>query len=193
MVAHTDTKRKILELSQDAMRQKGYGGFSYADIASQLDIKNAAVHYHFPNKEDLGVALIQRERRRFAKWTARQAIRELDAWGKLNWFLGVYELYSHGGTRVCYLGALESNFDSLPVNLQEEARGLNTDLLNWLTQLIRAGKEKGSFVFSGSADAKAVMLLSAIQGAVQIARVSSPATFYAVVDQLKADLGFVSK
>jgi AcrR family transcriptional regulator len=193
MVAHTDTKRKILELSQDAMRQKGYGGFSYADIASQLDIKNAAVHYHFPNKEDLGVALIQRERRRFAKWTARQTIRELDAWGKLNWFLGVYEHYSHGGTRVCYLGALESNFDSLPVNLQEEARGLNTDLLNWLTQLLGAGKESGSFVFAGSVDAKAVMLLSAIQGAVQIARVSSPATFYAVVDQLKADLGFVNK
>ena len=193
MVAQTDTKRKILELSQDAMRQKGYGGFSYANIASQLDIKNAAIHYHFPSKEDLGVALIQRERRRFAKWTARQTIRELDAWGQLDWFFGIYEHYSHGGTRVCYLGALESNFDSLPVNLQEEARGLNTDLLNWLTQLLRAGKESGSFSFAGRVDAKAVLLLSAIQGGVQIARVSTPATFYAVVDQLKSDLGFISR
>jgi AcrR family transcriptional regulator len=188
MLAQTDTRRKILELSQDAMRQKGYGGFSYANIASQLNVKNAAIHYHFPSKEDLGVTLVQRERRRFEKWTARHSIRELDAWGKLDWFLSIYEHYSQGGTRVCYLGALENNFDALPARLQEEAKGLNSDLLSWLSELLRSGKESGSFDFAGAADSKALLLLSAVQGSLQVARANTPDTFYAVMDQIKADI-----
>lgn len=192
MTLATNKRRKILQLSQDVMREKGYGGFSYADIASQLKVKNAAIHYHFPSKENLRVALLQRERRRFKKWIARNSIQEMDAWGKPDWFLSIYEHYSQGGTRVCYLGALESNFDALPIDLQTEAKGLNSDLLTWLTQLMETGQASAAFEFFGNPQAKAILLLSSLQGAVQIARVTSPSSFFAAVEQIKIDLGFVT-
>lgn len=193
MMTESGTKQRIMDLAQDVLRQKGYNGFSYADISAPLGVKNAAIHYHFPKKEDLGVSLISRERRRFKKWTERQAIRELDSAGKINWFLGIYEHFSQGGTRVCYLGALESDFASLPDELQEETRGLNQDLLDWLKGMLQAGQESGELTFEGGASGKALLLLGAVQGAVQMARMTSPAYFTAVIDQIKAELGVAER
>jgi TetR/AcrR family transcriptional repressor of nem operon len=35
-------------------------------------VRNAAIHYHYPKKTDLGVALIQRYRRRFQRFVEAQ-------------------------------------------------------------------------------------------------------------------------
>ena len=180
-----------MELAQDLLRDKGYNGFSYKHIAKELDVKNAAIHYHFPSKEDLGVAVLTRERRRFKKWTEREQIRSLDVWRRLDWFLSIYEHYSSGGTRVCYLGALESGFDAVPLEMQEEARALNAEMLTWLTALLEEGRLAGEFQFAGEAGNKAVLVVSALQGSVQIARVTSSASFYAALEQIKQDLGYL--
>jgi|GEM_PF-6700355 len=57
----SNTREKIIELADQLIRTKGFNAFSYADISAPLDIKNAAVHYHFPNKADLGIAVIEQE------------------------------------------------------------------------------------------------------------------------------------
>ena len=54
-----DTRTEILELGEMLIRTKGYHSFSYADIAKTLSIKNAAIHYHFPSKSDLGTTILQ--------------------------------------------------------------------------------------------------------------------------------------
>ncbi|KAA3646285.1 MAG: TetR/AcrR family transcriptional regulator [Chloroflexi bacterium] len=192
MTAEPTTRLKIMELAQDLLRDKGYNGFSYKHIAEELDVKNAAIHYHFPSKEDLGVAVIARERRRFKKWIARQSIRELDVWGRLDWFMSIYEHYSNGGTRVCYLGVLESSFDAIPPELQNEARALNTEMLDWLTELLEEGRQQGEFQFESDAASKAVLVISVAQGSLQIARVTSSDSFFSAVQQVKRDLGFQS-
>lgn len=182
------TRLKILELAQDLLRAHGYKGFSYSHIAQKLGVKNAAIHYHFPSKEDLGVDLINRERRRFAKWIARKEIRELDAWGQLEWFLSIYEHYSQGGTRVCYLGALESSFGDLPSSIQSEARALHAEMLEWLTTLLAGGRQSGHFAFPGQPANKAALMMSALQGAIQFARVNDAGNLAAVIEQIKSDL-----
>ncbi|MFB0951860.1 MAG: TetR/AcrR family transcriptional regulator, partial [Rhodospirillales bacterium] len=40
------------------MRRGGYNSVSFRDLASDTDIKSSSVHYHYPKKEDLGVALM---------------------------------------------------------------------------------------------------------------------------------------
>ncbi|HEU4554463.1 MAG TPA: TetR/AcrR family transcriptional regulator, partial [Chitinophaga sp.] len=56
-----NTREKIIELADHLIRTKGFNAFSYADISAPLAIKNAAVHYHFPTKADLGISVIERE------------------------------------------------------------------------------------------------------------------------------------
>ena len=48
------------------MRERGFNGFSYANVAAELGVTSATVHYHFPAKAELGEALITRDTERFA-------------------------------------------------------------------------------------------------------------------------------
>src|SRR6202050_347440 len=50
----------ILDVAEQLAQTQGYNGFSYADIASQLGVTKASLHYHFPSKAELGRALIER-------------------------------------------------------------------------------------------------------------------------------------
>ncbi len=60
-----DTKTEILDLAENLLLDRGFNGFSYADISSALGVKNAAIHYFFPTKSDLGIAVIQRAKEMF--------------------------------------------------------------------------------------------------------------------------------
>ncbi|MCB9111119.1 MAG: TetR/AcrR family transcriptional regulator [Anaerolineales bacterium] len=83
MVKIENSKRTILNLAESLLQDKGFNGFSYANIASELGVKNAAIHYHFPSKEDLGVAVIKRYRERFKLWINNARVKDLSL--KQNW------------------------------------------------------------------------------------------------------------
>ena len=52
----------ILDVAERLAQTRGYNGFSYADIAAQLGVTRASLHYHFPSKAELGRALVERYR-----------------------------------------------------------------------------------------------------------------------------------
>ena len=60
-----DRANTILDIAERRMRQTGYNAVSYRDIASEIGIKSASLHYHFPKKEDLGIALVERYSKNF--------------------------------------------------------------------------------------------------------------------------------
>jgi len=62
-----DTRKLILDTAEELLLTRSFSAFSYSNIASALGVKNAAIHYHFPSKTDLGVALVARFRRRFQR------------------------------------------------------------------------------------------------------------------------------
>ncbi len=55
----------ILDVAEASMRGGGYDAVSFRDIAAAVGIKSASVHYHFPQKADLGVAVVERYAERF--------------------------------------------------------------------------------------------------------------------------------
>jgi TetR/AcrR family transcriptional repressor of nem operon len=59
-VATTRRYDQILDVAEHLAQVRGFNGFSYADIAAELGITKAAVHYHFANKSELGRALVVR-------------------------------------------------------------------------------------------------------------------------------------
>lgn len=56
---------EILDAAENRIRSAGYDGFSFRDIAADVGVKSASVHYHFPTKEALATAVAQRYRTRF--------------------------------------------------------------------------------------------------------------------------------
>ena len=50
-------KDDLLKVAEVKVRQGGYNNFSFREIANEVGIKSASVHYHFPTKADLGAEL----------------------------------------------------------------------------------------------------------------------------------------
>lgn len=51
---------RLLDAAERRARSGGYNGFSFRELAEDVGIKSASVHYHFPTKADLAEALVHR-------------------------------------------------------------------------------------------------------------------------------------
>src|SRR5438874_3650023 len=60
------TAERALDVAERLVQTRGFNNFSYADIAAELGITTASLHYHFPGKAELGKALIDRYSERFS-------------------------------------------------------------------------------------------------------------------------------
>lgn len=178
-----------MDLAEAFLQEKGFNGFSYAHIAKELDVKNAAIHYHFPTKEELACAVIQRYRDRFQLWINNSRIKNLAPQEKLDWFFSIYTDTRADNGKVCLAGSLETEFNSLPASLREQTQALTRELLAWLQATLQEGRESGAFQFTGNPVNKAALILSSLQGALQMARALGTDQFHAVVYQHKKDLG----
>src|SRR5438445_13375596 len=99
-----DTRSKILDLAELLWLGRGFNGFSYQHISRELGVKNAAIHYHFPHKEDLGIALVQRYRRRLSRYIEAQA--GLPPAAKLERFFALADTYFENDRQICPSGSL---------------------------------------------------------------------------------------
>ncbi len=188
MVRNTNTQRAILDLAEAFLQDKGFNGFSYAHIAAELGVKNAAIHYHFPTKEALGCAVIQRYRDRFQLWINNARIKDLPPKEKLDWFFSIYTNTRADNGKVCLAGSLEIDFNSIPASLREQTEALTRELLTWLQTTLNEGREAGVFHFRGDPAGKAALILASLQGALQMARALGTGKFHEVVHQHKQDL-----
>jgi TetR/AcrR family transcriptional repressor of nem operon len=174
MKARTDTREKIIELGTDLVKSIGYPSLSYQQISSQLGIKNAAIHYHYPSKEDLGKDIVRNEMARFEQI--------------ISGVLANYRLHLEDGNKICLIGAGASDYQELPKSMQQAYTDYLLLVKNWFTNLLESGKNTGVFHFKGEPENKASVMVSALAGALQHARLIGNDHYDAVVNQLKEDI-----
>lgn len=184
-----DTRSKILKRAESLFRERSYSGFSYNDISRPLGIKNAAVHYHFPTKSDLGQAIIERYQRllarvmRNAPENAQQARQQLDG-------LFEFETRTHArGQQVCPLAVLATDYANVSAPMRHQGQQLVQDMIDWLGGVLEVGRQHNAFTFSGPAQDKAAEILATFLGARQLSRVGRSDHFARIVAQTRRDLG----
>ncbi len=185
MSVQKDTKSEILDLAENLLLDLGFNGFSYANISSVLKIKNAAVHYYFPTKADLGVAIIQRARERFAGWTQNHRMVANSPDEKLESFFRQYLRFLEKGQQVCLGGALETDFKTLPPEMQAETQKFASGILAWMEGVLEEGREKQKFSFPGEARDLAILILSSLQGALQMTRAAGSSCLHLAMAQIR--------
>jgi TetR/AcrR family transcriptional repressor of nem operon len=183
-----DTKREILDTAEAMIQERGYNAFSYQHIAERLGVKNAAIHYHFRSKADLGVAVIERYRRRFARWAEKLDVEERDPWRKLEAYFQIYLDFKMRGGKICPSGILQAEYHSIPEEMRTSASALIVDLQQWLTQLLDEGRQQGAFQFPGEPADQAMVIGATLQGALQIARAWGPERFDTALEQLRRQM-----
>jgi TetR/AcrR family transcriptional regulator, transcriptional repressor for nem operon len=182
-----DTSEEILNTAEELLQRRGYNAFSYHHIAVQLGVRNAAIHYHFPAKEDLGVALVKRYQERFRKWRA-QTDQVDNAWIRLQAYFQTYLDFLQADCKCCPGGVLGTEFHAIPEAMREQARLLARDIHDWLIATLEAGRAQNALRFAGKAADKAVEIGAALQGGLQIARLAGPERFHQVLAQLSTEL-----
>lgn len=182
------TKELILDAAEELLQRRSYNAFSYQHIAVQLGIRNAAIHYHFPSKADLGTALIQRYRSRYQQYIQQIEASTADPWSLLQGFFKIYLEYLEAGDMVCPGGVLGAEYSSIPTAMQDETRLMLREIYEWLISVLARGRESGQLCFRGSAEGKALEIGCALQGALQIARCTDKDRFHLVLQQLEAEL-----
>ncbi len=113
-----------------------------------MGIKTASIHYHFPTKGDLGLALVKRHRQALAKELARIDADEPDPWEQLRRYAGIFRSTLENGQRMCLGGMLAIEYQSLPPELVHEVRGYFGDNEKWLARTLQAGRKARVVAFS---------------------------------------------
>ena len=188
MAPKTDTREKILDEAERLLGSRGYSGFSYHDISEPLGIRNAAVHYHFPTKADLGVAVIERYRSllRCAEeefGAGRATPRDL-----LEGYIQFFARDDCETQTLCPMGVLTSDYFNLPEAMLETGRHLEKEVSAWLVGILESGRDSGDFRFGGPAEEKALLVMATLQGARQLARMIGHDAMRSIVDQLRDEL-----
>jgi TetR/AcrR family transcriptional repressor of nem operon len=163
------TASRILDIAEQLVQIRGFNAFSYADIAAELHISKAALHYHFAGKAELGEALIARYAARFAQALAGVDTGIAAAPAKLDSYAGLYlDVLRH--RRMCLCGMLAAEYQTLPAAMQGAVIEFFDQNETWLQHVLEQGKQEGSLQFAGSARDTARMIVSGLEGAMLVAR-----------------------
>lgn len=172
-----ETAELVLDVAQILAQTRGFNGFSFRDLAAAIGVKSASIHYHFPSKADLGVALVRRYRRRFEEAFGEAESRHGSAANRLKSFVEIFRS-SLAEDRLCLCGMLGAERDSLPLEVAAEVRDFFACCEGWLTTQMKQGRQDGNLAFAGSPQVPALQLLALLEGALVVARsLEDPARF----------------
>jgi len=192
MTRISDTREQIMDRAAHLLMSRGFNGFSYRDISSHLGVKNAAVHYHFPAKADLALALVDEYRQMLRKGTSEFMAYGGSALQQLEGFFAFTAKQCHIGRCICPFGAFSVDYTELPESVRKAMADFMEESIRWLTQVLEVGRGQKEFSFSGEARPKALLILSGLQGARQMSRIHDTEVLDDVVKQMRLDLGLTA-
>lgn len=157
------TKDLLMDAAETAIRKHGYNAVSFRDLAETLGIKSASVHYHFPKKEDLGIALVDRYHQQFFNALEVAARHATTPEARVKAICDTYEQAQKGSDAICLCGVLGAESASLPATLSAKVARFFEANLAWLTDALPPSLSKEARA------AKAVAILSTLEGAMMLA------------------------
>lgn len=164
-----DTAAQILDVAERLVQVRGFNGFSYADVAAELKITKAALHYHFAGKAELGEALVTRYAARFAEALAVVEDRTAEAAARLDAYSDLY-LDVLRGHRMCLCGMMAAEYETLPLPMRKAVVRFFDENERWVARVLEQGRREGSLAFRGPPGETARMIVSGLEGAMLVAR-----------------------
>ncbi|MBW4519101.1 MAG: TetR/AcrR family transcriptional regulator [Scytolyngbya sp. HA4215-MV1] len=182
-----DTRTKILDVAQDLIQRVGVNAMSYRDISEAIGIRNAGVHYHFPTKDGLITALLERYSDDVLSLLDQIIASPESAETKLRRYFALFEttLLSGNQDKACLGGMLGAENESLDAALTEKVANFYRANERRLAVILVEGQQSGAFKFAGDAETMAVLVFSTLQGGMLLSRVKGDGTEYrAILERL---------
>ncbi|HHE6471148.1 TPA: TetR/AcrR family transcriptional regulator [Providencia rettgeri] len=176
------TYNKIIRLTDKLIQQRGFLGFSYADLEKEIGIRKASIHHYFPGKNDLGLAYCEYKTSVFnqldiALQDVAPGIQRLKA------YLDAFTGCAKRGEMCGIYAMLSDSYHFSPV-LQKAVNQLAQTELQILKNVLVSGLESGEIKPIAPPDELAIIVCSALKGALMLNRLPPHTAYSGGVDAL---------
>lgn len=168
----SDTRLSILRAARELIQTRSYLGLSFQELADRVGIRKASLYHHFPSKEALGIAVLERSVRQFDDWVGQLGGSPQ---AQLQAYILMFRDVLGAGKRVCPGGALGPGWDSIEPGLQQAVRQMRQRQIDWLTVVIGQIKRSGNKATATPAQV-AAEVFAVCQGALLSARITGRAS-----------------
>ncbi len=182
------TREKLLAEAEVLVRQRGWSGFSYADLAAAVGLRKASIHHHFPAKEDLGIALIQAYGQRYDAALEKILAASDDGLVRVEAYA---KLYLHGleQEQGCLAAAMAAELGILPARIRDAVAAFFRRHIAWLRQILTEGRANETISRNVSPSQSARMIVATLEGALMMERLlGGPPGFEATLAALRKSL-----
>jgi len=168
--AAAGTAERVMDAAEALIQQRGYGGFSYDDVAQAVGIRKPSVHHHFRTKAELVTELAHRYTQRFKSALAAIDIARSQPLARLRAYVRLFSrTYANDG-RLCVCGMLGAEADALPAGVADAVEAFFRLNLTWLAAAFRDAQNARQVRADLRAGALAEALLAALEGAMVVGR-----------------------
>lgn len=171
MTGAVNTRDQILDCAQGLIQTRGYNGFSFRDIAGDIGIKSSSIHYYYPGKTDLAVAVASKYRSGFTAATQQLVTDKKTAVAILLGYADFFEMTLKHENRLCLCGMLASEVNSVEPGLRSEIKAFFNDQIQFLTDVLSEGQSKGEVRADLETTDFAKTYLAGLEGAMMLARI----------------------
>ena len=168
---------EILEAAEIRLRRGGFEAVSYRDLAADVGIKAASVHYHFPQKALLGAAVIDRYSDKLAAALGAVDLTQATTAEHLQRLCDCYAAAVQHDGIICLGCMLGAESQDLPDAVAAATQRFFTRLLKWVELALGDRVDAATL---------AVHTIGALQGTMILAvTLKRPELMDAAVGQLK--------
>jgi TetR/AcrR family transcriptional repressor of nem operon len=182
------TRELLIDLGEQAIRTRGFGGFSYADLALEAGIRKASIHHHFPAKTDLGLAVLERYAAQLEDKLSALCTSNKTAAETFEAAVRVYRDALGDGASLCLCAALAGDGERASEAMLAKLASTNAMVIAWFTRVLEDGRADGSLAVPADpewAQDFAAGVLAQLQGSQLLARAGSdPSIFDAATKTL---------
>jgi TetR/AcrR family transcriptional regulator, transcriptional repressor for nem operon len=186
-MAASDTKDRIMAAARLTVQDRGYSGLSFRELAKDVGIKSASIHYYFASKGELGGALANRYTSDFAQYLDGLLGSGLDARTCLARYTDVFGNTLRNDNRMCLAGIMAAEHKELPEEVRVEVVKFGIMNEAWIASVLALSRE-------GDANAherKARAIFAAVEGAQLVARSRGDVSVYDDIILTYRESGFI--
>ncbi len=168
---------EILEAAEIRIRRGGFEAVSYRDLAADVGIKAASVHYHFPQKALLGTAVVDRYSDKLLAALGAVDLTQATVEEHLQRLCDCYAAAVQNDGMICLGCMLGAESKDLPDAVSAAARRFFKRLLDWIESALGERPDAATI---------AVHTLGTLQGTMILAvTLKRPELMDEVANQLK--------
>lgn len=176
------TYDQILILADKLIQQRGFLGFSYLDLEKIIGIKKASIHHHFPKKTDLGLAYCIYKANIFDQLNTHICSMP-PGMLRLKSYLEAFSGCAERG-EMCGIYAMLSDYYQFSPDLQKAVSQLAKKEILILENILDSGQKNGEINLIAPPGELAVIVCSALKGALMLNRTSNDNTYTSSIKTL---------